>query len=210
MSTQPVTSDLTRTQAVRRGRVLEYLTIGWNILEGLVAVGSGFVAGSTALFGFGVDSFIESLSGTALLWRLHGDEQGEQRERIALKFVGVSFLMLAAYVGYEALKQLLLREPPDASYAGIGIAVLSLVVMPVLARAKRRVAVQLNSRAMQADSRQTDICAYLSAILLVGLVVNARFGWWWADPIAALVMIPIMGKEGIEALRGDVCDDCNT
>jgi divalent metal cation (Fe/Co/Zn/Cd) transporter len=151
------------------------MTIGWNLLEGLVAVGSGLIAGSTALVGFGVDSFVERLSGTALLWRLHADEKGEQRERMALTFVGVSFLILAAYVAYEAVTKLLFREPPEVSYVGIGIAVLSLIVMPALARAKRRVAVQLESRALQADSRQTDICAYLSAILLVGFSRQRTF-----------------------------------
>lgn len=117
----------------------------------------------------------------------------------------MSFLFLAAYVAFDAGKSLLLREPPDESYIGIGLAILSLIVMPILARAKRRVAARLNSRAMLADSRQTDICAYLSAILLAGLGLNALFGWWWADPLAGLVMIPIIAKEGIEALRDETC-----
>jgi divalent metal cation (Fe/Co/Zn/Cd) transporter len=203
------TSALNRMQAEKRGRMLEYLTIGWNLLEGLVAVGSGVVAGSPALVGFGVDSFIESLSGSVLLWRLHGGEEDERRERIALRLVGISFLLLADYVAYEAVTKLLFREPPEASYIGIGLAILSLIVMPLLARAKRRVAAQLHSRAMHADSRQTDICAYLSAILLGGLLLNALGGWWWADPVAGLIMVPIIGKEGIEALRGEACDDCH-
>jgi divalent metal cation (Fe/Co/Zn/Cd) transporter len=203
------TGALNRLQAEKRGRVLEYLTIGWNLLEGLVAVGSGLMAGSPALVGFGVDSFIESLSGSALLWRLHGGEDSERRERIALRLVGISFLILVAYVAYEAVTKLLFREPPEVSHIGIGLAILSLIVMPLLARAKRQVAVQLRSRAMQADSRQTDICAYLSAILLGGLVLNAIGGWWWADPVAGLIMVPIIGKEGIEALRGETCDDCH-
>jgi divalent metal cation (Fe/Co/Zn/Cd) transporter len=194
-----------RAGLIRRGRSLEYLTIGWNLLEGLVAVGAGVVAGSTALVGFGIDSFIESLSGGAVLWRLRSDEDAERRERVALRLVGVSFLALAAYVAFDAVKALVYREPPDASYVGIALAVLSLVAMPLLARAKRRVAAGLNSRAMQADSRQTDICAYLSAILLSGLILNALFGWWWADPAAALVMTPIIVKEGVEALRGETC-----
>jgi len=196
-----------RDGLIRRGRLLEYLTIGWNLLEGLVAVGSGVVAGSTALVGFGIDSFIESLSGGALLWRLRSDENAERRERVALRLVGVSFLALAAYVAFDAVKALVYREPPDASRVGIALAALSLVAMPLLARAKRRVAAGLNSRAMQADSRQTDICAYLSAILLGGLLLNALLGWWWADPVAALVMAPIIAKEGVEALRGETC--CN-
>lgn len=189
--------------------MLEYLTIGWNVLEAVVAIGAGLFAGSIALVGFGVDSVIESTSGAILLWRLRDGERGEQRERLALRLVGVSFLLLAAYVAYDAMKSLIAREPPEASYLGIGIASLSLVVMPLLARAKRRVAAQLNSRAMKADSRQTALCAYLSAILLGGLLLNALFGLWWADPVAGLVMLPIIAKEGVEALRGETCDDCH-
>lgn len=196
-----------RIGQIRRGRKLEYLTIGWNLLEGVIAVGAGVVAGSTALVGFGFDSFIESLSGGALLWRLRSDEEAERSERIALKLVGASFLILAAYVAFDAGKSLITREPPEASYVGIALSVLSLVVMPLLARAKRRVAASLNSRALKADSRQTDICAYLSAILLGGLLLNALFGWWWADPVAALVMVPIIVREGIEALQGETCCD---
>lgn len=196
---------------MRRGRALEYLTIGWNLLEGVIAVGSGLLAGSISLIGFGIDSFIECLSGAALLWRLHLDDpvRRERAEAVALKLVGVSFLLLAAYVGFDAVKSLVTREPPEASYVGIVIAALSLIVMPLVARAKRHVAAQLNSRAMKADSRQTDLCAYLSAVLLGGLLLNALFGWWWADPSAALVMVPIIAKEGVEALRGETCDDCH-
>jgi divalent metal cation (Fe/Co/Zn/Cd) transporter len=201
MSTTAIGQAEGRAEHLRRGR----LTIGWNMLEGMVAVGSGLVAGSAALIGFGVDSFIESLSGGALLWRLRSDRDSERREQIALKLVGVSFLALAAYVAYDAAASLIRREPPEASYVGVGLAALSLIVMPLLARAKRRVAAGLNSRAMQADSRQTDICAYLSAILLGGLLLNALLGWWWADPVAALVMAPIIAKEGVEALRGETC-----
>lgn len=202
MSAEILTQESVRDADVRRGRKLEYITIGWNSLEAVVTIGAGLFAGSVALVGFGVDSVIESLSGAVLLWRLYA---GEHREQLALKLVGGSFLLLAAYVAFDAGKSLLFREPPEESYVGIGLAALSLIVMPVLARAKRRVAANLNSRALQADSRQTDICAYLSAILLFGLGLNALFGWWWADPVAALVMIPIIAKEGIEALRGETC-----
>jgi divalent metal cation (Fe/Co/Zn/Cd) transporter len=200
-----------RADAVRRGRLLEYLTIIWNLIEGFVSVVAGLLAGSIALVGFGFDSFIESASGGALLWRLHLDhpERREQAEKFALKLVGVSFLLLAAYVTFDAVKSLINREPPEATYLGIGIAALSLVVMPILARAKRRIAKTLHSHAMEADARQTDICAYLSAILLVGLLLNAVFGWWWADPAAALIMIPIITKEGVGALRGEMCGDCD-
>jgi divalent metal cation (Fe/Co/Zn/Cd) transporter len=209
MSVSTLSQEITRREQVRRGRALEYLTIGWNSLEGAVAVAAGLMAGSAALVGFGLDSVIEVSSGAALLWRLHMDAPAkrERAERISLKVVGVSFLALAAYVAFDALKSLGTRETPEASYAGIAIASLSLVVMPLLARAKRRVAAKINSRAMQADSRQTDICAYLSAILLGGLILNALFGWWWADPVAALLMTPIIGKEGVEALRGETCCD---
>lgn len=198
-----------RASHVRRGRLLEYLTIGWNSLEGLIAIASGLYAGSIALVGFGVDSVIEVSSGAAVLWRLHLDspEQRERAEQVALKLVGVSFLALAAYVAFDAVKSLYYREVPEASYVGIALAAISLAVMPLLARAKRRVAAEINSRALRADSRQTDICAYLSAILLGGLLLNALLGWWWADPVAALVMVPIIVKEGVGALRGETCCD---
>ena len=187
---------------IRRGRWLAYLTIGWNSLEGIIAIGAGIVAGSIALVGFGFDSVIEVASGAIILWRL---ASGVHRERLALQLVGISFLALAAYVGFDAVKSLIYRELPEANYVGIAIAALSLVVMPWLARAKRGVARKLNSVAMHADSRQTDLCAYLSAILLGGLILNAIFGWWWAAPLAALVMVPIIANEGIRALRGEAC-----
>jgi len=192
---------------VRRGRRLEYLTIGWNLLEGGIALGSGYVAGSISLVGFGVDSFIESLSGGALLWRLHFDDpqRRKQAETATLKLVGLSFILLAFYVGLDAAKALIQREEPDASYVGIVLAVLTLVMMPMLAAAKRRVAVQIRSRALIADSRQTILCACLSAILLGGLLLNAMLGWWWADPVCALLMTPIIAREGIEALRNRAC-----
>jgi len=124
-----------------------------------------------------------------------------------LRLVGISFLVLAAYVGFDAVKSLIYREPPQESRVGIALAALSLFVMPWLARAKRKVAAKVNSRALEADSRQSDLCALLSAILLGGLVLNAVFGWWWADPVAAVVMTPIIAKEGVEALRGETCCD---
>jgi len=194
---------------VRRGRALEYLTIGWNSIEAIVAIVAGIVAGSASLIGFGVDSVIENSSAVTLLWRLRDGERGERREKFALKLVGISFLLLGAFVAFDAAKSLIAIEPPEVSFIGIALAASSLVVMPILARAKRRVASNLNSRAMKADSRQTDICAYLSAILLVGLALNALFGWWWADSVAALIMAPIIIKEGVEALRGKSCNDCH-
>lgn len=207
MSAEAISRETARAANVRRGRLLEYLTIGWNSLEAIISIAAGLLAGSIALVGFGLDSLIEVSSGAALLWRLHMDapERRERAEQIALKLVGVSFLLLAAYVTFDSVKSLLKREAPESSYVGIAIAALSLAVMPLLARAKRRVAAEISSRALQADSRQTDICTYLSAIVLAGLALNALFGWWWADPIAALVIIPIIAKEGLEALRGETC-----
>lgn len=189
------------------GRRLEYLTIAWNTVEAVASIVAGLVAGSTALVGFGVDSVIESASGAVLIWRLQDSPDHGDREAAALRLVGVSFLLLALWVGYEAIGSLVSREAPSASYVGIAIAVLSLIVMPWLARRKRRVAGSLGSRALDSDSRQTSLCAYLSAILLVGLLLNALFGWWWADSVAALGMIPIIVNEGIEALRGERCQD---
>jgi len=200
---------LNREDSLRRGRVLEYLTLAWNLVEAVVAVGSGLLAGSTALVGFGVDSIIESSSGAVLLWRLQDGGGGEAREEMALRLVGVSFLLLAAWVGWDALGALLTRDAPEESLVGIGLAALSLIVMPVLAREKRKVAVELGSRALDADSRQTDLCAYLSAILLLGLWLNALFGWWWADPVSGLAMVPIIGREGYMSLKGEPCTDCH-
>ena len=205
--------DNLRSDHIRTGRNLELLTVGWNSLEAIIAVFAGVVAGSIALIGFGLDSVIEVTSGLALLWRLSLDTDVRRRESIearTLKIVGVSFFALAAYVAYDASVALWKREPPDTSYVGVVLAALSLIVMPLLARAKRRVAAQINSRALEADSRQTDLCAYLSAILLGGLLLNASVGWWWADPAAALVMVPIIANEGREAFRGETCcDSCH-
>lgn len=198
-----------RSAPIRRAKLLEYFTIGWNLLEGIIAVGSGIVAGSPSLVGFGFDSFIESTSGATLLWRLRVDDEEtrERREQIALRLVGVSFLLLAAYVTYDSITTLVWRELPESSLIGIAILVVSLIVMPVLARGKRTVARQIQSRALEADSKQTDLCVYLSAISLGGLGLNVLFGWWWADPVAALVMVLIIVKEGVGALRGETCCD---
>lgn len=194
--------------ALKRGRLLEYFTIGWNAVEAGLSIVAGVLAGSTALIGFGVDAAIESGSGAALLWRLQERDEHEAREILTLRLVGGSFLLLAAYVGYESARMLLTGEAPGASPLGIAIATASLIVMPLLAREKRRVAASIASRALDADSRQTMICAYLSAILLAGLALNALLGWWWADPVAALLMVPILAHEGVEALRGERCETC--
>ena len=199
-----------RAALVKRGRQLEYFTIVYNSLEGLVALGAGLVAGSIALVGFGFDSLIEVTSGAVLLWRLYSDTNEARRERVeavSLSIVGVLFVFLAVYVSYDSVKSLLRHEAPDESLPGIVLAALSLIVMPLLVRAKRKVARGINSGALMADSKQTELCTYLSAILLVGLLLNALFGWWWADPVAALIMVPIIAKEGIEALQGKTCCD---
>jgi divalent metal cation (Fe/Co/Zn/Cd) transporter len=192
---------------VRRGVGLEWLTVGWNVVEAVVSIAAGWFAGSVALVGFGLDSVIESTSGAALLWRLRRDdpEQRERAEHLALRLVAVSFLLLAIYVAAESLHTLLAREAPEASVPGLIIAALSLVVMPLLARAKRRVSAAIESRALHADSRQTDLCAVLSAILLVGLGANAVLGWWWADPVAGLAMVPIIAREGFASWKGQPC-----
>jgi len=199
-----------RLALVKRGRYLEYFTIGYNSLEGLIAVVAGLTAGSVALVGFGFDSLIEVTSGSVLLWRLHADGDEERRERIeaiSLRIVGACFVVLAVYVTYDSVKSLIRREAPEESLVGIVLAAVSLVIMPLLVCAKRRVARAINSGALMADSKQTELCTYLSAILLGGLLMNALLGWWWADPVAALVMVPIIVNEGIEALRGETCCD---
>jgi divalent metal cation (Fe/Co/Zn/Cd) transporter len=175
------TEEARRAVSVRRGRSLEYFTIGWNLLEGIISIGSGLVAGSIALVGFGFDSLIEVSSGAALAWRLHLDapQQRERAEARALKLVGICFIALAAYVSFDSAKSLLRHEAPDKSYIGIVITVISLFVMPFLAHEKRKVAKSIRSRALEADSKQTDLCVYLSAITLCGLALNAPFGWWW-------------------------------
>jgi len=197
-----------RGEAVRKGQRLEYFTIAWNSLEALIAVAAGLIAGSVALVGFGLDSVIEVTSGAALLWRLHHEwntGRKEQVESLTLRIVGITFLALSGYVAFESLELLMERRPPSPSLAGILLAAASVVVMPILARAKRRVAFRIHSGAMRADAKQTEFCMYLSAILLGGLLLNAILGWWWADPVAGIIMTPIIAKEGIDALRGKAC-----
>src|SRR5579863_4923026 len=194
-----------RERWIARGRRLEYLTIAWNSFEALVALASGIVAGSVALVGFGMDSVIETASAAVLLWRFRGTDDAERRERTARRMVGVCFLLLAAYVTVESARALWTRAQPERSLPGILIAAAAVVVMPLLGRAKRRIAAQLKSDALHSDSRQADFCAYLSAILLIGLLLHAWLGWWWADPVAALAMAPIIAREGIAGVRGKSC-----
>lgn len=172
----------------------------------------GIAAGSIALVGFGMDSLIEMGSGLVLLWRLQTARDAasaEQSEAAALRLVGVSLLAVAAYVLYDSIHALITHETPAASPAGIVLAILALIAMPLLARGKRRVAAAINSCALRADAMQASICTYLSAILLGGLLLNTLLGWWWADPIAALGMTPLIVKEGLEAIRGERCEDCS-
>lgn len=200
-----------RIQLVRRARTLEYFTVAYNSAEGLISLIAGFISGSVSLVGFGLDSLIEVTSGAALLWRLHHDWNESRREaveRITLRIVGWCFVALAVYVAVESGWTLVQHEKPEPNVPGIIVAAVSVVVMPLLARSKRRVAVGMGSAAMKADSRQTDFCTYLSAILLGGLLLNALLGWWWADPVAGLVMVPIIAKEGIDGIRGKGCSEC--
>jgi divalent metal cation (Fe/Co/Zn/Cd) transporter len=201
---------LDRQAVVRRGKQLEYFTIAWNSLEGLAALVAGALAGSISLVGFGIDSFIEVTSGSVLLWTMSVDadvRKREQREKLSLRIVRVCFLALAAYIAYESISDLVSRKSPEHSIPGIVLASVSLVVMPLLSRAKKKVGTELGSSAMHADAKQTDFCVYLSVILLLGLLLNAALGWWWADPAAALIMVPLIAKEGVEAMQGQTCCD---
>jgi divalent metal cation (Fe/Co/Zn/Cd) transporter len=198
----------TRTDLIQRGERLECFTILWNSIEGLLSIGAGITAGSIALVCFGLDSFIEVISGSALLWRMKADRDVEQREhaeRISLRVVGLCFLALAAYVAIDSVYSLLHKSGPERSILGIAIGVASLFVMPLLARAKRNIGTAIGSPAMVADSQQAQFCAYLSAILVASLVLNFLLGWWWSDSVAALVMVPIIANEGIEAVQGKKC-----
>ncbi len=206
------TRVLDRASLVRRGTVLAWFTIAWNSIEGIAGIASGIAAGSVALVGFGVDSYVEVISGIVIVWRLsrerHGHELSEAAERRAVRLIAFTFLVLAVGVGVESVRKLAIGAHPDESLFGIGLAVVSLIVMPVLARAKRRVGEQLGSRAVTADATETTLCVWLSAILLIGLGANALFGWWWADPLAGLGIVYIAAREGIEHLRADELDDC--
>ena len=207
-----VARDERRRGLVRRGRTLSFLTLTYNVLEGMASLIFGSLAGSIALVGFGIDSLIEVTSSLAALWRLRADldvARREKVERVSLRIIGFCFVSLAMYILAEAGHALLRHESPTKSIPGMVVAALSVVIMPVLARAKRQVAAALGSRALKADATQTDLCMCLSAIVLGGLALNALVGWWWADPIAAIVMTPFIAKEGISGLRAeDTCEDC--
>ena len=204
------TADTERSEGLRRGLVLEYLSLGWNVLEMVVGFVAGIAAGSIALVGFALDSVAEASSAGILVWRLRAEQThadaAEEAERKAIRLVAVAFLGLGAYVGGRGIYDLATRAHPEESALGIGLAVVSLVVMPVLAWRKRIVAKQLDSRSLQADAKQTTLCTYISAFLLVGLLANSLFGWWWADPIAALAIAALAVREGFELWRTeDIC-----
>lgn len=205
-------STLDRPGLVRLGRRLAWFTIAWNAIEGVAGIVAGVAAGSIALVGFGIDSYVEVFAGGVILWRLskedHGDEVSVSAERRAVRLIAVTFLLLAAGVGAESVRKLVVGAEPEESLFGIGLAVVSLIVMPLLARAKHRVGERLESRAVTADATETTLCVWLSAILLVGLGLHALFGWWWADPLAGLGIVYVAGREGIEHWRADELDDC--
>src|SRR5437870_7651927 len=196
-----------RVALLRRGVALEGVTVGYNALEGIVAIAAGVAAGSVALTGFGIDSVIEVTSGGLLWWRLRAElgaaRVGPAVEGRAARWAGVLLLALAGYIVPESGRRLLTGERPGESVVGIVLTALSLIVMPILARAKLRVAASLGSQALRADAHETIVCAWLSATTLLGLALNAMLGWWWADPVAALGMLPLIVHEGIEAWRGE-------
>ena len=202
-----------RSALVRRGLGLEYITVGWNVVEGAVSVAAALSAGSVALLGFGMDSFVETISGVILIWRLRAErgvrdhEDIERLDRRAHKLVAASLFALAAYIAVEAAKTLVTRERPDSTLVGLIVTPVSMLVMWYLARAKRRAAAALESRAMLADSFQTTACFWLSFVTMVGIGLNAAFGWWWADPVAALGMTWFLVSEAREAWRGE--DSCS-
>jgi divalent metal cation (Fe/Co/Zn/Cd) transporter len=203
-SDEPPT-PVARAALLGRGIRLEGLTVGYNALEGVIAVGAGLAAGSVALTGFGVDSVIEVTSGVLLWWRLRAElgsaPLGPAVEARAARWAGMLLLALAVYLVVESARRLVSQDRPEESIVGIGLMAASLVVMPLLARAKLRTADALGSRALRADAHETIVCAWLSLTTLCGLTLNAAFGWWWADPVAALAMVPLVVREGAEAVR---------
>lgn len=196
-----------RDRLLRTALALGYFTVAYNVVEGVIAVTAGVMAGSSALVGFGLDSSVESLSAVVLIWRLRVErsdpERAEHVEHRAVRLIGATFFILAAYVGFEAVQSLLSRSEPESSPVGIVLTIASLVVMPVVANRKRAVGTEMGSRAVLADAAETRACVYLSAVVLVGLVLNAALGWWWADPIAALGVVFFLVREGREAFDDD-------
>jgi divalent metal cation (Fe/Co/Zn/Cd) transporter len=201
-----------RPGAIRRALHLEYLTVGWNIVEGIVAVAAALAAGSVAILGFGIDSVVECASAFVMIWRLRAERSrsldGEHLEAIehrARKLVAGSLFLLAAYVAFDAVHTLWTGDRPAFSVVGVVLLSLSIAVMLWLARAKRRLAQDLGSRALEADAFQTTACWWLSIAALVGVALNGALGWWWADPAAALVIAALIAKEGRESWHGERC-----
>jgi divalent metal cation (Fe/Co/Zn/Cd) transporter len=200
---------LDRARLVRRARLLAWLGLGWHAVEAAVAIGAGIAASSVALVGFGADSLVEGLAGIVVLWRFAAARAGsEEAERRAQRLIGASFVLIAVYVAVEAVRGLAGGHEPDASWVGIALCVAALVTMPPLAIAKGRLGARLGSAATSGEGRQNMLCAYLSAALLVGLVANAALGWWWADPVTALLIAGVALREGREAWRGEECGCC--
>lgn len=204
----PALAPVERLRYERRARVLAWGGIAWHVVEFAIALAAGVTAGSIALIGFGADSLIEAIAGLVVIWLFTGSRIGSSHaERRAQQLIAVSFYVLAAYVGVESVKTLASGDRPQASWVGIGLAAFTAVTMPLLARAKRRVGTKLGSSATVKEASQTSICAYLSIALLIGLGANALFGWWWADPLAALVIAAVALREGRESWRGEGCAD---
>ncbi|MDX6656836.1 MAG: hypothetical protein QOH62_1629 [Solirubrobacteraceae bacterium] len=202
-------SPAQRRRLVARARQLAWLGLGWHVVEAAVAVTAGVVAGSVALVGFGADSLIEAAAGIVVLWLMADNRSASPpAERRAQQLIAASFVVLAGYIGVEAVRDLVAGHHPDASWVGIGLAVVTLATMPPLAIAKRRVGDQLGSSATASESRQTMLCAYLSAALLVGLLANAAAGLWWADPATGLVIAAVALREARDAWRGRACGCC--
>lgn len=193
-----------RIRLGRRAQLLAAASVSYNVIESVIAIAAGLVAGSVALVGFGLDSIVEVSSGLIILWQFR-HPLPETRERTALRLMALSFFALAAYVGFESVRALVSGHDPDPSGVGIALAAASLVIMPFLSWAQRRTGRALGSNAVVADSTQTLLCTYLSAVLLVGLLLNATLGWSWADPIAGMVIAAVAAREGIEAWRGEGC-----
>lgn len=201
---------LPRAVAVRRVRLYNNLTIGWNVVEGVVAITAGIVAGSISLIGFGLDSGVEVSTSVVLAWRLAQERRGgcmATYDRRATRAIALCFAALAVYVGVEGVRYLLVQQAPDVSVPGIVLAAASVVVMPLLARAKKRLGPVLGSQAVVSESRQTELCAWLSAVVLVGLGANAALGWWWADPVAALGVAAFAGVEAVRTWRAESLED---
>lgn len=203
-----------RERHLKRGLILTLATIAWNVIEGVVAVAAGAISGSVALIGFGIDSFLETASAAVVGARLLGElrrgsgDAAERMERRAARIAGALLLLLAAYITFDAARRLIGSGPePEPSVVGIVLTAVSLAIMPLLAWAKLRTARSLGSRALRADAHETLTCAWLSFTTLAGLSLNAAFGWTWADPVAALVLVPLIAREGLEGVRGEACED---